>query len=315
MVRFVFRRAAQALFALVVTTFLIYYGLLVYRDPFVSNGGRLVPEHIQAALRAKFGMDEPFLVRYLVFLRNLATGDLGTDFEQRRPVADLLAAAVPNTARLVLIAVAFQVTVGIALGVIAAYRRGSRIDWIISVGTMALFALPSFVLAVFLRAKLNGLTIGGFEVLPAIPHRYVVEYSWLQEALLPGVCIGLAGLGMVIRVTRGSMMEALTADYLITARAKGLPERRVVGRHALRNALIPVVTMLGVELGALLGGSFIIESIFDFPGVGNLFLRALRTNNDPVIVAVTVYSLAAFIVLAALVDVLYARLDPRIRLN
>jgi len=316
LLKFTLRRLVQALVALVLTTFVVYLGLFVWRDPFaISESGRVVPADIQAALRAKFGMDHPFFVRYLIFLKNLFTGDLGIDFEYRRPVADMVFHAVPKTFGLVVIAIVVQALVGLTAGVYAAVTKRPLRDALVTTSMTVLFCVPVFVVGIMLKSLLSGLRIFDFEVFAPVPHRFVIEYPWLTEALLPGLCIGVVGIGIIARVARGSMVEALSADYIRTARGKGISEWRVIVVHALRNALIPVVTLFGIEFGALLAGSFIVEGIFDYTGVGYMFLVALRKNNDPVIMAVTVYSLIAFITLSALVDVLYARLDPRIRVH
>jgi oligopeptide transport system permease protein len=316
MVVFAVRRLLQALVAIILTTFLVYLGLFVWRDPFaISDSGRVVPADIQHALRAKFGMDRPFFVRYLVYLKNLFTGDLGIDFQYRRPVTDMVFHAVPKTVGLVVIALGAQAVIGLAAGVYAAVTKRPFRDALVTTSMTVLFCVPVFVVGVFLRTSLSGLRVFGVEVFAIVPHRFTIEYPWYTEALLPGLCVALVGSGIIARVCRSSVLEAMSADYIQTARAKGITERRVIVVHALRNALIPVVTLFGIEFGALLGGAFIVEGIFDYPGVGFLGLKAIQQDNDPVIMAVTVYSLIAFILLSAIVDVLYARLDPRIRIN
>jgi oligopeptide transport system permease protein len=315
MLTFTVRRLLQALVTIVLTTFLVYLGLFVWRDPFSLNGDRYVPLDIQHALRLKFGADRPFFERYLIYLRNLLTGDFGLDYEHRRPVLDRLTAAVPKTLLLALLAIAFQALVGIAAGVFAAIRRRTTVDWLLTTGVTLLFALPVFVIGLFVQRTMAGLSLFGVEIFAPVPRSFTEEHTWFAEAALPALCIGLAGLGIIARVTRGSMAEALAADFVRTARAKGITERRVIVVHALRNALIPVITVFGIEFGTLLGGAFIVEGMFDYPGVGNLFMQSLRENNDPLILAVTVYSLVAYIVVSALVDIGYARVDPRVRVQ
>lgn len=316
MLRFATRRSLQAIVAIVAMTLLVYLGLFVWRDPFaVSESGRYVPQDIQDALRAKFGMDRSLVEQYLIYLKNLSTADLGIDFEYRRPVVDLVFAAVPKTVGLVLIGVTVQMVLGVLAGVVAAVTRRPYRDALITTSTTVLYCLPVFVLTLLARKVIAGWEIFGVEIFAAVPHRFVDDTPWITEALLPGLCIGVLGVGIVARVSRGAMVEAMSADYVRTARGKGISERRVVFVHALRNALVPVTTLLGIELGTLLGGTFIVEGIFDYEGVGYLFLRAIRKNNDPVILAVTVYLLVAYIVISAFVDLVYARLDPRIRIN
>ncbi|HEX2131567.1 MAG TPA: ABC transporter permease [Actinophytocola sp.] len=313
MTRFAVRRTAQALAAIVVTTMLTYYGLFVMHDPFATNNGRVVPPEIKAALDAKFGMDEPLPVRYLTYLGNLFTGDLGIDFERRREVSDLIVAAVPNTVRLALIAISLQVVIGIFAGVVAAIHRSRFLDVLVSTSTILLLGIPIFVLAVVLRSEVSGLAVFGLELFPTVPVRFTTEVPWYKEVALPALTLAVAEVAVIARIARASMLDVLTADFLRTARAKGLGEWRVIVHHGLRNALIPVVHLVGIGLGVTLGGMFLVEGIFDYPGLGYLFFRSIGEKNDPVVMALTVYAIIAFVLLSALADLLSAYLDPRIR--
>lgn len=315
MTRFIVRRLGQAVASIVAATFLLYIGLFVMGDPFASDQGRRVPPDIHDALWAKFGMDEPLLVRYLIYLRNLFTGDLGIEFERRRPVFDLVAAAVPNTVLLALIVITVQVVIGVGAGVVAALYQRSFLDTLITASTILLMGVPVFVIAIWLRSRLPGLELFGVEIFPLVPTRFTVEVPWYKEVALPALAMSFVEVAIVARLARASMLDVLTADFLRTARAKGVSERRVILRHALRNALVPVVNFAGIGLGIALGGSFIVEGIFEYPGVGYLFFRSIGEQNDPVVLAIAVYSTITFIVLSALVDVLCAYLDPRTRVN
>jgi len=299
--------------AIVVTTMLTYYGLFVMHDPFATNNGRVVPPEIKAALDAKFGMDEPLPVRYLTYLGNLFTGDLGIDFERRREVSDLIVAAVPNTVRLALIAISLQVVIGIFAGVVAAIHRSRFLDVLVSTSAILLLGIPIFVLAVVLRSEVSGLAVFGLELFPTVPVRFTTEVPWYKEVALPALTLAVAEVAVIARIARASMLDVLTADFLRTARAKGLGEWRVIVHHGLRNALIPVVHLVGIGLGVTLGGMFLVEGIFDYPGLGYLFFRSIGEKNDPVVMALTVYAIIAFVLLSALADLLSAYLDPRIR--
>lgn len=292
---------------------LTYYGLFVMHDPFATNNGRVVPPEIKAALDAKFGMDEPLPVRYLTYLGNLFTGDLGIDFERRREVSDLIVAAVPNTVRLALIAISLQVVIGIFAGVVAAIHRSRFLDVLVSTSTILLLGIPIFVLAVVLRSEVSGLAVFGLELFPTVPVRFTTEVPWYKEVALPALTLAVAEVAVIARIARASMLDVLTADFLRTARAKGLGEWRVIVHHGLRNALIPVVHLVGIGLGVTLGGMFLVEGIFDYPGLGYLFFRSIGEKNDPVVMALTVYAIIAFVLLSALADLLSAYLDPRIR--
>lgn len=301
--------------AIVAATFLCYVGLIALGDPFSTQGEKVVPPEVQESLRAKFGLDEPFYLQYLIYLKNVFTGDLGIDFDQRRPVLELMANAAPTTVRLALLAIAIQFVLGIFAGVVAAVWQRSFVDVLVTTSVMVLLALPTVVIAIALRSSLSGLTVLGVEIFPSLPRPYGEEVPWFTEILLPAVALAGSGVAFTARIARTSMVEALQADYLRTARSKGLTERRVIFRHGLRNALIPVVNITGIDLGVLLGGALITESIFQLNGLGYLFIDALRSSNRPVMLGIVVYSIITFILLSAVVDMLCAYLDPRIRLD
>jgi ABC-type dipeptide/oligopeptide/nickel transport system permease component len=310
LVRFVARRLAQAVLVILVATFLVYLGLFALGDPFSSSGDKAIPPDIQQALREKFGMDKPLVLQYFTYLQNLLTGDLGIDFEQRRPVADMLGAAVPNTLRLALIAILIDIGIGVVAGIIAAVWRYSFWDVLVTISTTLLIGVPSFVIAVALRVELSGVWF-----FPVVPHTFTVEVPWYKDVVLPAVTLAVIDAAFIARLMRGSMLEVLRADYIRTARAKGISERRVIAKHALRNSVIPVVTYIGISAGVLLGGAIITESIFQYNGVGYLLYRAIGQNNNPVILPIVIYGVIAYVILSALVDILYAYLDPRIRLS
>jgi oligopeptide transport system permease protein len=308
--KFILRRAGQAVLVVIGTTLLVFIATFALGDPFASTGERQVPPDVAAANRAMFGLDRPLPVQYVTYLGNLFTFHLGLDFDQRRPVIDLLAETVPNTVRLALAAILIEMAIGITAGIIAAVKRYSFADVLVTVVSTAAIGIPVFVVALAMVAFLSG--VGPF---PSVPRSFTVQVPWYQEVLLPAVTLALIDAAFVARLMRGSMLEVLRADYIRTARAKGLSERRVIGVHALRNSMIPVVTYVGVSLGVLLGGAIITESIFQYPGVGYLLFRSIGANNVPVISAIIVFGVLAYILLSLIVDVLYAFLDPRIRLN
>jgi oligopeptide transport system permease protein len=313
--KFIARRAALAVLIIIVTLFLLHIGLFYLGDPFASIDEKVVPPATREALRAKFGMDKPFGERYLIYLKNLFTGDLGIDFRQRRPVGDLLAATVLNSVRLALLAVFISTVLGILAGVVAAVWRDSFWDVLITITVIVFMCIPLFVMATMLRQTMTGFDVFGLEIFPDLPRTFGVEVPWFKEVLLPAVSLAIGDIAFVARLMRTSMIEVLGADYLRTARAKGISERKVVFKHGVRNAIIPVVNLSGLGLGALIGGTVIVETIFQYNGVGYLFFRALQQNNQPILMAVIAYATVAFIVIVALVDILSAYLDPRIRLN
>jgi oligopeptide transport system permease protein len=308
--KFILRRAAQAILVLFVATLLIFIATFVLGDPFSSSGEKAVPPAIQAANREKFGLDKPVPVQFLIYVGNLLRGDFGIDFNQSRPVSELLAATIPNTLRLAIVAILIEIVIGVVAGVIAAVKRYSFWDVLVTVTTTLFIGIPVFVIGILLVANLSG--IGPF---PAVPRSFTVVVPWYQEVLLPGFTLAIIDAAFIARLMRGSMLEVLRADYIRTARAKGLSERTVIGKHAMRNSLIPVVTYTGISLGALFGGAIITETIFQYNGVGYLLSRAIVNSNAPVIIAVVIFSVFTYVLMSLIVDILYAYLDPRIRLN
>ena len=308
--RFILRRVLQGLLVVVVAAFLIFLATFALGDPFASSGEKAVPPEIAALNRAKFGMDQPLLIQFVNYLGNLAIGDMGVDFDQRRPVSELILDVLPNTIVLGLVAVLFLILFGVSAGILAAVRRYSFWDAFVTVLTTVMIGIPVFVLAIFLVANVSG--VGPF---PPVPRSFTVEVPWYFDVLLPAFTLAVIEAAFVARLMRGSMLEVLRADYVRTARAKGLPERTVIGRYAVRNSLLPVVTFVGLTLGSYVGGAIITETVFQYNGVGYLLSRAITTNNAPIITAVVIYTVVAYVLLSMVVDVLYAYLDPRIRLN
>jgi ABC-type dipeptide/oligopeptide/nickel transport system permease component len=308
--KFVIRRLAQAIMVVIAATILLFIGLFVLGDPFASNGDKVVPPETQAILREKFGMDGPLPMQYLTYLGNLFTGDLGVDLNQRRPVADMLGAALPNTARLALIAIIIDVLIGVVAGIIAAVWRYSFWDVLVTIVTTLAIGVPTFVIGVWLRQ-----TVSGVWIFPQVPRTFTQEVPWYTEVLLPALTLAIVDAAFIARLMRGSMLEVLRMDYIRTARAKGLGERTVIMKHAFRNSIIPVVTYVGIGIGVLLGGAIITETLFQYNGVGFLLYRSILQNNNPVIMAIVTFAVLVYVLLSMIVDILYAYLDPRIRLS
>jgi oligopeptide transport system permease protein len=305
MTRYIVRRLLQVVPVFVGATFLIF--ALVYAvpgDPIDTLAGdRPVPPAVRAELRHRYHLDDPLLVRYGKYVSGLAHGDFGTNF-RGRPVSEIMKQRFPVTIRLALLAFAFEAVLGLAAGVVAALRRRSLLDSLVLVSTTVVVAVPVFVLG-YSAQKLLAVELGWFPVVG-------IREGW-RSYFLPAVVLGSLSLCYVARLARASLIEAMRADYVRTARAKGLSERRVVGVHALRNSLIPVVTFLGVDLGSLLSGAIVTEGIFNLPGIGQATFSAIQTQEYATVVGIVTALVLIFILANLLVDVLYAVLDPRIR--
>ncbi len=303
--RFLIRRTLQIIPVFVGTTFIIF--ALVFAipgDPIRALAGeRPLAESTYQQLRDRYNLDDPLLVQYGKYMGGLVQGDFGSDFRGRE-VTDIMAERFPVTIRLTLFAFAFELVLGLLAGVLAGLRRGSFVDNLVLVTTVAVVSIPVFVLGftaqILFGVKLGWLPIAGL-------------YQGWTSYLLPGMVLGALSLAYVARLTRTSLVENLRADYVRTATAKGMPRSRVVGRHALRNSLIPVVTSLGVDLGALMGGAIVTEGIFNIPGVGQQVFLSIQQQESTVVVGIVTALVLVFILANLLVDVFYAVLDPRIR--
>lgn len=264
--------------------------------------GRTPTEPEIAAERKVLNLDHPLATQYIDWVGRAARGDLGISFASRRPVRDELFRRIPFTLQLAVPAMLLAMLVAIPAGMISALRRNRPADQIVRLASLAGACMPSFWLALLLiilfSVRLSMLPVAG--------------RGGLDHLVLPVVTLAMAPTAILARYTRSTMLEALGSDYVVTARAKGAPEWRVITRHVLRNSLVPIVTSVGTQLGFLLGGATVIETIFVWPGVGKLLVDAITARDYPMIEGFVLYAGAAFVVLNLLVDVLYAAIDPRI---
>ena len=265
-------------------------------------------------LRAKYGLDKPIYVRYLVWLREFMQGNLGYSYDTDRPVLETIAEAVPATLLLQATSIGLALIVGVILGVITALKQYSHLDHVLTFVALFGISLPNFFIALIamyvFAVKLSWLPIAGMWT-PGEPTRFNLDL--LHHMILPASAGGIIYVASYMRYARASTLDALSADYVVTARAKGLRERVVVVRHVLRNALLPIVTIMGLSLPGLLGGSFIIETIFSWNGLGLLGFRALMSRDYPLQMGMALM-VATLILLANLItDIAYAFVDPRVR--
>ncbi|GAA3492313.1 MULTISPECIES: ABC transporter permease [Streptomyces] len=303
--RYVIRRLLQMIPVFFGATLLIFLMVNVMGDPVAGLcGDRKCDPAVAAQLKKDFGLDQPVWQQYLTYLGNLFTGDFGRAFNGQK-VTELMGTAFPVTARLTLVAIVFEIVIGISLGVLTGLRRGRPVDTGVLLLTLIVISVPTFVTGLLLQLLL-GVKWGW--VKPAVS-----PDAAFDELLLPGLVLASVSLAYVTRLTRTSVAENARADYVRTAVAKGLPRRRVVSRHLLRNSLIPVVTFIGTDVGALMGGAIVTERIFNIHGVGyQLYQGIVRQSSQTVVGFVTILVLV-YLVANLIVDLLYAVLDPRIR--
>lgn len=257
-----------------------------------------------AAERERLGLNAPFPVRYVRWLANAAQGDFGLSYRSGQPVTAALLQRLPSTLQLAAAATLLAMILALPLGVLGAIRRNSPVDHVTRAVAMAGASMPSYWLAYLLilvfSVRLHWLPVSG-------------RGTW-QHLVLPAVALGLGSAAVLMRLTRAELLETLNQDYVQTGRAKGLSEGRVVVGHALRNALIPVVTMTGIQFGSLLGGAAIVETVFAWPGIGKFLVDSISARDYPVIQGFVIVAGTAFLLVNLAVDVAYAWLDPRIRL-
>ncbi|MFB6560624.1 MULTISPECIES: ABC transporter permease [unclassified Streptomyces] len=303
--RYVIRRLLQMIPVFIGSTFLIFFMVYALGDPVAALFGDKAPDPATAArIRKDLYLDRPLWEQYLHYMGQIFQGDFGTAFNGQ-PVTELMASAFPVTLRLTLVAIFFEIVIGITLGVISGLRRGKSVDTTVLVLTLVVISVPTFVTG-YLLQYLFGVKWGWVRptVSPDAP---------LNELILPGIVLALVSLAYVTRLSRTSIAENVKADYVRTAVAKGLPRRRVVTRHLLRNSLIPVVTFIGTDIGALMGGAIVTERIFNIHGVGYQLYQGILRNNSPTVVGFVTILVIVFLLANLLVDLLYAVLDPRIR--
>jgi peptide/nickel transport system permease protein len=310
---FLIRRCVEAVPVVLLATLLIFLGMrLIPGDPALVLAGQDASPEALAAIRKANGLDQPLPVQYAIWLNNALHADFGVSFFSHAPVAQLLAQRAPATLELGLAAMLVTVLLSVPTGVLAAVRQHRPLDWLISGFNGLAVAVPSFwlgILAILLFSlALGWLPPGGAGDFTRDPGQA------LKYLVLPAVTLALPGVAAVSRLVKASMLEVLGDDYVRTARAKGVAEHGVILRHALRNALVPVVTLLGLQFGRLLGGAVITESVFSWPGLGRLIRDAIGNRDYAVVQATLLLLVVTFIVINLLTDVLYGVLDPRIRL-
>lgn len=303
--RYVIRRLLQMVLVLLGTTFLIYSMVfLLPGDPFAGKcGDRACPEAYVNAMRAKYGLDDSLIVQYWHYLSNLLHGNFGETFSGVK-VSEQLVAAYPVTLKLAGLAIAVEIVIGISAGVISGIRRNGYFDNLVLMSTLFVISIPVFVIGLVAQ-----LTLGvRFGIFPA-----TAAEGTLYQLVMPAFVLASLSLAYVARLTRASIAENMRGDYVRTAVAKGMPRRRVIGVHTLRNSLIPVVTFIGADFGSLLGGAIVTEGIFNIPGIGGLTYRSIHLHEGALTVGIVTVLVLVFLLVNLLVDMLYAVLDPRIR--
>ncbi len=311
--RYVTRRLIHAVFVIWGCATLVFFMLrMIPGDPVIQMLGPEYTPEAAVALRHKLGLDEPLLTQYMRWITNVARGDLGGSIASGETVADAIKAGVPKTASLTLVSFLIAVSIALPAGIVAALQRNKPVDYVASFIAFIGVSMPSFWFGIIL--------ILVFAVhlkwLPAIGYAEIADKGfgeWLKRLILPGLAIGAGYAAILMRFVRAGLLEVLSSDYVRTARAKGVREGSVIVRHALRNALIPVVTVAGIQLALLLSGAVVIETVFSIRGLGRILVGAIFDRDYPIVQGVILLISVVFVLANLVVDVLYTFLDPRIR--
>lgn len=333
MAAYIARRLLQLIPVLVGITLLVFLIFHYTADPTQIILGLHGSERQRQALRAELGLDDPVPIQYARYVGGVVRGELGNSWMRKTPVAREIATKFPHTVELTVAAMTLTVFLGILIGVISAVRPYSAIDYISMSGALVAVSVPVFVLGLVLisifAVRLDLLPINGRMSASLLdqfkpPTNFYITYAlftgkWvylkdlLSHLLMPAVVLASATTALLARMTRATMLEVVRQDYIRTARAKGLSQRVVIYKHALKNAMIPVVTVIGLQFGSLLGGALLTESIFTWPGLGSLTISAVQAQDLPLVQGVVMLVATLFVTANLVVDVLYATIDPRIR--
>ncbi|ESW61112.1 MAG: glutathione ABC transporter permease [Rhodobacter sp. CACIA14H1] len=303
---YVLRRLIQSALILLGVSFITFVLLYVLpADPVRQIAGRAATAETVENIRQQLGLDQPFLVQYGRYLAALAQGDLGRSYLQKTEVSDLILSRLPATLQLMAAGIVAELILGLSMGIAAALMRGRIGDQLLMMTSFVTVSAPQFVVSLLLlyvfAVKLGWFPIGG--------------YGTLAHLVLPAITLGILGSGWYSRMMRSSMVEVLRADYIRTARAKGLGRARVVFRHALPNAILPIIAMIGIDIGIFMGGIVVVESVFGWPGIGQLAWQAIQRVDIPIIMGVTLVSAFAIVLGNLLADLVAPLIDPRIRLR
>ena len=306
MASYLLRRLIQSALILLGVSFITFVLLFVLpADPVRQIAGRAASAATVENIRQQLGLDQSFVVQYGRYLGNLLQGDLGRSYLQKTDVAELIWSRLPASLLLMVAGIAAELVIGLTLGVVAALWKGRALDQGLMVGSFVAVSAPQFVVGLLLlyvfAVRLGWFPIGG--------------YGTAAHLVLPALTLGILGSGWYSRMMRSSMIEVLRADYIRTARAKGLGRARVILRHALPNAILPIIAMIGIDIGIFMGGIVVVESVFGWPGMGQLAWQAIQRVDIPIIMGVTLVSATAIVLGNLLADLIAPLVDPRIRLR
>ncbi|MCA9883036.1 MAG: ABC transporter permease [Anaerolineae bacterium] len=315
MVRYLIQRFLTLLPMLIGITILVFAAIRLVPGDFITaqlgTEAGMLSDTQRASLEAYYGLDKPALEQYFSWMGSVVTGNLGLSIRQGKPVVDLIIERFPATLELAILSVIIALLIGIPMGILSAIYRNSFLDLFARLFAMVGLSIPNFLLGTLIIYVLSVY----FGILPTSGNYVGLTEDLslnLQQMIFPALTLGTSFASSVMRMTRSSMLEVMSEDYIRTARSKGLLETVVIRRHALKNAMIPVVTLVGIEFGYLLGGAFIVEQIFAIPGIGRLLINAITQRDYALVQGVTLFIALNFVVINLIVDIAYTILDPRV---
>ena len=309
--KYVFKRIVLMFLLLLGMSFIVFASLYIAPgDPATMVAGVSATEEDIAQVRDSLGLDKPFLVQYLIYLKNLVTLDLGTSYTTRQPILNEILVRLPNTLNLACASMILAVLVGIPAGILTALKKDKLVDNVLTTGSLIGISIPNFLLGTILMYIFS-------VVLKWLPSGGMTHYFWtpigFKEVILPAIALSTATVASFTRIGRSAMLDVLQSDYIRTAKSKGLKRKTIIGVHALRNALIPLVTQFGTSFGGLLGGAIITEQVFVINGIGTYLIKAINNRDYPVVQSTVLVIAAMFILINLLVDLFYCVIDPRIK--
>lgn len=310
--RYILKRLISTFGVIVLVSLLVFVIIrLIPGDPITVLLGENLTEESRARLVTKWGLDEPVAVQYVRWVGRMLTGDFGVSIRTQESVGQLLVERMPATLSLAVLSLLIAVVLGLPAGVIAAYRANTPFDGLAMISALVGLCIPSFwlslLLILFFSIKLEWLPVSGY----VSPSESIT--AWLEHLIMPSLALGLGLAASISRMTRSAMLDSLSQDYVRTARAKGLDERVTIFGHALRNAMLPIITVIGLQLGFLLGGAVVVEEVFSLPGIGRLLIFGINNRDYPLIQGVVMIFALSFVLVNLIVDLLYSVFDPRIR--
>ena len=310
MVNFLFKRLGQFIIVLLVASVIIFILVRLSQvDPVsVILGGKQSSTETVANLRAKFGLDRPVIEQYFTWITGMLRGDFGFGYKYQQPVSELIAARIPITFGLVFIGSLTALILAIPMGVISALKQNSPIDTTLSMLALILGAAPSFLISIIMIMIVA-------KVAPSFPvtGNYSSFGEYLQRLSLPSLALTFSMLALASRVTRSGMIEQIQAPYVQTAKAKGVPLSRIITRHALKNAVIPLIAVISLQIGNMIVGAVLVENVFSLAGLGSLLVAGIKSSDYPIVQGITMLLVFIFLVISTLADIIYAVIDPRIR--